>query len=67
MASQPLATGWLVENGPRELELLFRAIVFHPAVPILLADDDRHNCEGQRGSQQAPGAPAGKNHWPPSG
>jgi len=29
-----------VENGPRELELLFRAIVYHPSAPILVADDD---------------------------
>ena len=34
-------TRWLVENGPRELELLFRAIVCHPTVPILIADNDR--------------------------
>src|SRR6185312_981159 len=31
---------WLIENGPRELELLFRAIVFQPSTPILLADDE---------------------------
>ena len=36
-ASQQQAT-WLVENGPRELEALLRAIIFHPATPILLAD-----------------------------
>src|SRR5579862_2398555 len=34
--------GWLAENGPRELELLFRAIVYSPAAPILIADDDRY-------------------------
>lgn len=33
------SAGWLVENGPRELELLFRAIVYHPSAPILLTDD----------------------------
>jgi formate hydrogenlyase transcriptional activator len=60
MASQPLATGWLVENGPRELELLFRAIVFHPAVPILLADDDRHNCEASVGASKLLGLPREK-------
>jgi len=32
---------WLLENGPRELELLFRAIVYHPSVPILIADSER--------------------------
>ena len=34
------AGSWLVENGPRELELLFRAIVYHPSAPILIADND---------------------------
>ncbi len=28
-ASQPQAAGWLTENGPKELDLLFRAIAFH--------------------------------------
>src|SRR5689334_8242788 len=31
---------WLVENGPRELELLFQTIVYHPSAPILITDDD---------------------------
>src|SRR5271154_1577704 len=42
VASLPLAATWLAENGPKELELLFRAIVFHPAAPILIADNNRH-------------------------
>jgi len=37
---------WLEENGPQELELLFRAIVYHPSVPILVTD-------GQGASQDA--------------
>lgn len=40
MASQPQVARWLDENGPKELELLFRAIVFHLCVPILIADND---------------------------
>jgi PAS domain S-box-containing protein len=32
---------WLTENGPRELELLFRAIVYNRETPILIADEDR--------------------------
>ena len=36
------ATAWLLENGPRELEFLFRAIVYHPSVPILITDDERN-------------------------
>ena len=41
MATQPQSTSWLSENGPKALELLFRAIVFHPSAPIL----DRRQCE----------------------
>ena len=33
-----LDTQWLVEQGPKLLEQLIRAIVFHPAAPVLLAD-----------------------------
>ncbi|MGJ5816408.1 sigma 54-interacting transcriptional regulator [Paludibaculum fermentans] len=33
---------WLVEHGLRELRLLFRAVVFHPSSPILIADDERN-------------------------
>lgn len=38
--SQSSAVEWLVENGPRELELLFRTIVYHPNAPILITDED---------------------------
>src|SRR5438477_2214269 len=48
-ASQQQAT-WLVENGPRELEALLRAIIFHPATPILLADNDRHSLDASSGA-----------------
>ncbi len=43
---------WLLENGPRELESLFRAIVYHPAALILLADDDRQYREASRGARK---------------
>ena len=46
---QSLAAQWLVENGPRELELLFRAIVFHPPAPILITDDDGNPKEASVG------------------
>src|ERR1700675_2455960 len=49
-ASQPEATRWLVENGPKELELLFRAIVFHPSAPILITDNDRHYRDASSGA-----------------
>ncbi len=41
---------WLLENGPRELELLFRAIVYHPSVPILILDDERNYCDASTGA-----------------
>jgi formate hydrogenlyase transcriptional activator len=60
MASQPQAAGWLVENGPKELELLFRAIIFHPSAPILLADDDRHYRDASVGAGKLLGLPREK-------
>jgi transcriptional regulator with AAA-type ATPase domain len=44
------SVGWLLENGPRELELLFRAIVYHPSVPILIADNDRNYLDASAGA-----------------
>jgi len=60
MASQSQADGWLAENGPKELELLFRAIVFHPSAPILLADDDRRYREASAGASKLLGLPREK-------
>jgi PAS domain S-box-containing protein len=57
LASQPQAAGWLTENGPKELELLFRAIVFHPSVPILLTDSDRHHRDASVGASKLLGLP----------
>jgi formate hydrogenlyase transcriptional activator len=60
MTSQPKVTNWLVENGPKELELLFRAIVFQPSVPILIADNDRHSREASVGASRLLGIPREK-------
>ena len=60
MASQPQVTSWLTENGPKELELLFRAIVFHPSAPILLADDDRRYRDASVGASKLLGLPREK-------
>jgi len=60
MASQPQAAGWLVENGPKELELLFRAIVFHPSAPILLADNNRQYLDASVGASKLLGLPREK-------
>jgi len=32
---------WLVENGLKELQLLFRAVLYHPSESILIADGER--------------------------
>ena len=47
--SESTATRWLVENGPKELELLFRAIVYHPSAPILITDDDGNSKDASVG------------------
>lgn len=60
MASQPQADGWLAKNGPKELELLFRAFVFHPSEPILLADNDRRYLEASVGATKLLGLPREK-------
>jgi formate hydrogenlyase transcriptional activator len=41
---------WLLENGLKELELLFRAIVYHPALPILIADNEGNYREASIGA-----------------
>jgi len=59
-ASQPRASDWLTQNGPKELELLFRTIVFNPSVPILIADNDRHYREASVGASKLLGLPREK-------
>jgi formate hydrogenlyase transcriptional activator len=60
MASQPQTAGWLEEHGPKELEHLFRAIVFHPSTPILLTDNDRRYREASIGASKLLGLPREK-------
>jgi PAS domain S-box-containing protein len=48
--SQAQTADWLLDRGPRELELLFRAIVFHPSAPILIADNDRKYRDASAGA-----------------
>ena len=61
MASQPqAATGWLADNGPKELERLFQAIVFQPSVPILVTDNDRHYRDVSIGASKLLGLPREK-------
>jgi formate hydrogenlyase transcriptional activator len=53
----PPPSAWLAENGPKELESLFRAIVFQPSAPILLTDDDRRYREASVGASKLLGLP----------
>lgn len=48
--SQARGTDWLLDNGPRELELLFRAIVYHPSVPIFITDNERNYRDASAGA-----------------
>ena len=48
--SKAQAVGWLLENGPRELESLFRAIVCHSSAPILIADNERNCLDASSGA-----------------
>jgi len=58
--AQSSSSGWLMQNGPNELEMLFRAIVYHPATPILIADNDGHTREASAGAGKLLGIPRGK-------
>ena len=60
IATQLQVNRWLTENGPKELELLFRAIVFQPSTPILLADNDRLYREASVGASKLLGLPREK-------
>ena len=59
-SSQSPASRWLVENGPKELELLFRAIVYHPSAPILIADNDGNYRDASAGAGKLLGLPREK-------
>ena len=54
------AARWLVENGPRELEILFRAILYHPSTPILITDDDGNSRDASVGVGKLLGLPREK-------
>ena len=59
-ASQPPTGRWLLNNGLKQLELLFRAIVYQPAEPILIADNDRNYQDASCGAAKLFGLPRGK-------
>ena len=58
--SQSPANRWLVENGPNELELLFRAIVYHPTAPVLITDDAGNSRDASVGVSKLLGLPREK-------
>jgi PAS domain S-box-containing protein len=41
---------WLVESGPKELELLLRAVLYQSSEPILITDNDRHCLDASVGA-----------------
>jgi formate hydrogenlyase transcriptional activator len=49
--------GWLAANGPRELDLLFRAVLYHPSQPILIADSNRTYLDANSGAGRLLGQP----------
>ncbi len=55
--SQSQSARWLVENGPKQLESLFRAIVYHPSAPILITDDEGTSKEASAGAVTLFGLP----------
>jgi formate hydrogenlyase transcriptional activator len=48
---------WLAANGLRELDLLFRAVLYHPSQPILIADSDRTYLDANSGAGRLLGQP----------
>ena len=51
------SASWLTENGPKELECLFRAFVFLPSAAILVVDDEGHCREASIGASKLLGLP----------
>jgi formate hydrogenlyase transcriptional activator len=51
-ASTQEATGWLVNDGFKELELQLRAIVSHQSEPLLIADNDRRCLAASPGARK---------------
>lgn len=55
--SKVTVPNWLLENGPRELESLLRAIVYHPTAPILIADEEGKSRDASVGARKLLGLP----------
>ena len=48
---------WLVSNGLRELDSLFRTVLYHPSQPILVVDSDRVCLHANSGAGRLLGLP----------
>jgi formate hydrogenlyase transcriptional activator len=59
-ASMHEPSGWLVEEGLRDLEQLFRAVLSHQSEPILLVDDDRRCLYASSGASKLFGLSMGQ-------
>jgi formate hydrogenlyase transcriptional activator len=57
MAIPSRTTQWLQENGPRQLESLFRVIIDQPFASILVADNDRKYRDASSGAGKLLGIP----------
>jgi formate hydrogenlyase transcriptional activator len=57
VASKPQSGQWLLDSGLKQLELLFRAVVYQPAEPILIADNDRTYHDASCGAGRLFGLP----------
>lgn len=55
--STAIADKWLLENGPGELEQLFRAVIYSPSTPILIADDEGTYHDASFGASKLLGVP----------
>jgi formate hydrogenlyase transcriptional activator len=55
--SRSRAARWLAENGPKELELLFRAIIYASCEPILVTDADRNHRDASIAASSLLGLP----------
>jgi PAS domain S-box-containing protein len=56
----PKTATWLEANGPTQLELLCRAVLFHPLAPLLLTDGDGNSREASVGAGMLLGLPREK-------
>lgn len=54
------ASSWLLENGLKELEVLLRAVVYHPSAPVLITDDERNSRDASVGVGKLLGVARGK-------